>query len=123
MARLKFVLSLYVEMLHAIAAGFRAPRVLALLSVSAVIALTNALLCMWIEGWDFVDALYFSVVSMATVGYGDLSPQSDLGKIVNIPFLVIGIGVFVLTVTELAKTIFADLESQYEAHHNRPKRK
>jgi voltage-gated potassium channel len=122
MSRLKYVLSLYLELLHAIAAGFRAPRVLALLSVSAVIAVTNALVCMWLEDWDFVDALYFSVVSMATVGYGDLSPQTDVGKLANIPFLVIGIGVFVLTVTELAKTIFSDLQDQYDTHHKkRPK--
>ena len=59
--------------------------------------MTNSLVCMWLEDWDFVDAFYFSVVSMATVGYGDLSPQSDAGKLANIPFLVIGIGVFVLS--------------------------
>ena len=32
------------------------------------------------EGWSFVDALYFSVVSLATVGYGDLHPTTDATK-------------------------------------------
>ena len=33
------------------------------------------------EGWYFTYGMYFAVVTFSTVGYGDLSPESNLGKI------------------------------------------
>lgn len=36
---------------------------------------------MFLENLSFVDSIYFSVVTMATVGYGDIHPQSSAGKI------------------------------------------
>ena len=42
-------------------------------------------------GWSSVDAVYFSVVTMSTVGYGDLSPTSSLGKLVTMFSTLMGI--------------------------------
>tara|TARA_B100000949_G_C14181003_1_gene407494 strand:- start:635 stop:928 length:294 start_codon:yes stop_codon:yes gene_type:complete len=44
------------------------------------------------EGWDWIDAIYFSVITLTTVGYGDLSPQTDFGKIFTIIYLLTGVG-------------------------------
>lgn len=46
----------------------------------------------FIEGWRWIDSLYFSVITLTTVGYGDFSPQTDLGKIVAIIYILVGIG-------------------------------
>lgn len=46
------------------------------------------------EGLGFADALYFSIVTMATVGYGDIVPHTALGKIISIVLMVAGIGTF-----------------------------
>jgi hypothetical protein len=35
-----------------------------------------------VDGWSYIDALYFSVITMATIGYGDLSPDTTFGKVV-----------------------------------------
>lgn len=44
------------------------------------------------EGWSFLDALYFCVVTLTTVGYGDLLPSSDGSKLFTCGFVIIGIG-------------------------------
>jgi voltage-gated potassium channel len=47
---------------------------------------------MRVEHWTFLDSIYFSITTMATVGYGDLSPHTAIGKIFTIFYLIIGIG-------------------------------
>jgi len=32
---------------------------------------------MAIEGWSFVDSVYFSFISLSTIGFGDLVPSND----------------------------------------------
>ena len=34
----------------------------------------------WIERWSYLDAVYFCVVSLATVGYGDFAPTTPFGR-------------------------------------------
>jgi len=46
----------------------------------------------FIEGWSWIDSVYFSFVALTTVGFGDITPQTDLGKIFTIFYLIIGIG-------------------------------
>jgi voltage-gated potassium channel len=108
------LLRAYVLLFRAIAKAFRSPRIQALLLVCLLIALTQALVFTRVEGWRFLDAFYFSVVSMATVGYGDLAPATPLGKLFSLIFLLIGIGVFVLAVSSIAQTILQDLFASEE---------
>lgn len=46
-----------------------------------------------VEGWSWLDSLYFSVITLATVGYGDFSPKTDAGKVFTMIYIVIGLGV------------------------------
>lgn len=48
-----------------------------------------------VEDWSWVDSFYFCVASLTTVGYGDLTPTTDEGKIFTMVYLVTGIGLFV----------------------------
>ncbi len=45
-----------------------------------------------VEGWSVIDALYFTVVTLTTIGYGDLHPTTDLSKAFTIVFVVAGVG-------------------------------
>ncbi len=44
------------------------------------------------EGLNYLDALYFSSMTMTTVGYGDIVVKTDIGKIFTIFYSFIGLG-------------------------------
>lgn len=44
------------------------------------------------ENMSFGDALWWSVVTTTTVGYGDISPQSTFGRIIAVVLMIVGIG-------------------------------
>ena len=46
----------------------------------------------YLEGWDWIDSLYFSVITLTTIGYGDFSPQTTGGKLFTIFYILIGLG-------------------------------
>ncbi len=47
----------------------------------------------FLEGWDWIDCVYFSVITLSTIGYGDFSPATDAGKLFTIFYIILGIGV------------------------------
>lgn len=55
------------------------------------------------EGFGWLDAYYFCVISLATVGYGDFHPVTALGKFVTTFYVLSGIGILTLFVSTSAK--------------------
>lgn len=56
-----------------------------------------------VEGWTWLDSLYFSVITLTTVGYGDFAPHTDAGKIFTIIYILVGLGILAGFVTLLAQ--------------------
>jgi voltage-gated potassium channel len=44
------------------------------------------------EGWSLVDALYFSVTTLTSVGLGDLAPTTTIGKLFTVVYIFSGLG-------------------------------
>jgi voltage-gated potassium channel len=58
-----------------------------------------------IEGWDFLDSLYMTVITLATIGYGEVHPLSTPGRVFTIALILGGIGVMTYVFTSITELI------------------
>ena len=73
---------------------------------------------MGIEGWDFLDSLYMTVITLATVGFKEVHTLSDHGKIFTMLLIVLGVSVLGYIVGSLAQIMF---EGQFQRIMGRKK--
>ena len=66
---------------------------------------------MIIEGWNFRDSLFMTVITITTVGYGEVHDLSSAGEIFTIVLLVLGVGIILYLLGTEAKLL---LEGQLE---------
>jgi len=59
---------------------------------------------MVVEGLAPLDAFYFVIVTIATVGYGDITPSDPYGRILAIILIVFGVGTFIAVIADLVET-------------------
>ena len=63
--------------------------------LSIVMIITGTLGYMVIEGWDVLDALYMTVITVASVGYSEVQSLSPVGRIYTMVLIFSGLGFFV----------------------------
>ncbi len=49
---------------------------------------------MILEGWSFLDSLYMTIITITTIGYGEVHPmdQDPVGRAFTIMLIVLGVG-------------------------------
>lgn len=71
-----------------------AARVKFFIVALALLILAWSLAFMAVEGRGFIDAIYYTFVTVTTVGYGDIHPESSTGKLMAILIILTGTGMF-----------------------------
>lgn len=91
-------------------------------SLALVILLSGTLFYHGVEGWSWIDSLYFSVTTASTVGHGDLAPKTDFGKIFTVIYIFVGVGVFVVLFSQLARAMLNARRPDDEARPDGPQK-
>lgn len=89
------------RMLRAILKGLKEPEFQVLLTLTVFTLISGTIFYSTVEGLRVLDALYFSVTTLSTVGYGDFSPQTDFGKVFTMVYIFAGIGIIVGFATKI----------------------
>ncbi|HKX32982.1 MAG TPA: potassium channel protein [Blastocatellia bacterium] len=58
-----------------------------------------------IEGWSWFDAIYMTVITLATIGYGETHPLSTSGRAFTILLIVVGVAMFGFVISILTRTL------------------
>lgn len=73
--------------------AFKEKKFRTLFFLTLLILLSGTLFYHESEGFSYIDALYFSVMTLTTVGTSDLAPHTSFGKIFTIVYVFAGIGI------------------------------
>lgn len=57
----------------------------------------------WIEGWGWLDSLYFVVITTTTIGFGDLTPETRPGKVLTIFVALNGVAILLMLLDEIRR--------------------
>ena len=76
-------------------------ELLAPVLLAVVVQVSAACAFMHFEGWDFGTAFYHCMVTATTVGYGDVSIETDSGKVVAIVHIMFSVAIIAMLISEI----------------------
>lgn len=82
-----------------------------------LVLILSTITFMRVEGLPAIDAFYFSMVTIATVGYGDIHPLTPMGKMLTIVLILLGTGAFLGVVANATEIMLSRREIQ--THHRK----
>jgi len=59
----------------------------------------------YLEGWNWLESLYTTVVTLSTVGYGDYIPHNSSGMLFTLFLIIAGVGTMLYTVGLVTETM------------------
>lgn len=57
----------------------------------------------WLEGWSLLDSLYFVIITLTTIGYGDFSPTRPVTKFLTIFYALNGAAILLMLFDEIRR--------------------
>ena len=74
-------------------------------TILLVILLIGTTGYMFIEEWNLLDSLYMTVITITTVGFREVKPVSDAGKVFTVFIIFIGMGIIAYILGIVAQTM------------------
>ncbi len=74
----------------------------------------GTLFYMYFEGWRAIDALYFTTITLTTIGFGDHVPSRDISKLFTIFFAFAGVGTALFSMGLVSEHYFRDKVAQIQ---------
>lgn len=95
---------IFIRFGRAIKSAWKEPEFKGLVFIVVVILIAGTIVYHVLEGWSYLDSLFFSVTTLTTVGYGgnDLVPHTALSKIFTMVYIFLGIGVILGFINTIA---------------------
>ncbi len=78
-----------------------------MLAVLAVVVATGTVGYHFLEGWPWLDAFYMTLITLTTVGFGEVHPLTDAGRLFTAALLVVGVGTVAYGVSTIAEDLVA----------------
>jgi voltage-gated potassium channel Kch len=101
---------------QAIWRGLKDPEFRGLFYLVIFTLASGALFYRKVEGWSFFDSFYFSVITLTTVGYGDLSPSTPISKLFTIIYIFVGIGILIVFIEKIARNAIVKKDKKKKEH-------
>ncbi|HBD4337259.1 TPA: two pore domain potassium channel family protein [Enterococcus faecalis] len=89
----------------------------ALFFLLATMLLSGTIFYSTVEKLSPLDSLYLSFMTLTTIGYGDVHPVTDLGKIFTMVYATVGLGIMAMFISVVAKSYLYSKQSHHHHHH------
>lgn len=110
------IVRLLVGFINALRSAWKDEAARGLLYSVGILLLVGTLVYRAVEGWSWLDSLYFTVITLTTVGYGDFSPATPFGKVFTIVYVLLGLGLLASFISILASHSVFHIKGTQENH-------
>src|SRR4029434_9342592 len=87
-------------------------RILYSIIVVIAVVISGTLGYQIIEGWSWFDGLYMTVITLATIGYGETHPLTRAGQIFTMLLIGVGVVIFGFLISNITQVLIeTELES------------
>jgi voltage-gated potassium channel Kch len=72
----------------------------------------------FVERLSWLDSWYFSTITLTTIGYGDITPKTEIGKLFTIFYVLFGVGVIATILNIMVKGAATRRIERFKKRHS-----